>query len=159
MNKRIVLSLAAVLLLCFAAGTLAAIEVVVPGQATPAQVVAARKFAMVANAVNAGDLNAKLTAGNIKAMAVNARSLAALGAFFPVAFAEAYPEVYPVPGSKYFFKNGPMNQFRELAQSFTTSAEELANQAEKESKDGVTAQMPKLFGACNACHAVFRGGS
>jgi hypothetical protein len=85
--------------------------------------------------------------------------LAALGAFFPVAFAEAYPEVYPVPGSKYFFKNGPMNQFRELAQSFTTSAEELANQAEKESKDGVTAQMPKLFGACNACHAVFRGGS
>jgi cytochrome c556 len=159
MNKRIVLALGAALLLCFAAGTLMAIDIVVPGQATPAQVVAARKFAMMANAVNAGDLSAKLTAGNIKAMAANARALAALGAYFPVAFAEAYPEAYPVAGSKYFFKSGPMDQFQALAQSFTTAAEELLKLAEKESKDGVTAQMPKLFGACNACHAVFRGGS
>jgi cytochrome c556 len=46
-----------------------------------------------------------------------------------------------------------------LAQAFTTSAEELLKQAEKESKDGVTAQVPKLLGTCGACHAVFRGGS
>ena len=157
MNKRIALALAGALLLCFAAGTLAALDVVVPGQATPAQVVAARKSGMMANAMNAGDLSAKLTAGNIKAMAANAQALASLGAFFPVAFAEAYPEAYPVAGSKFFFKSGPKEQFPALAQVFTTAAEDLAKLAEKESKDGVSAQMPKLLGACNACHAVFRG--
>ncbi len=157
MNKRIVLALAAVLLLCFAAGTLAALDVVVPGQATPAQVVAARKSAMMANAMNAGDLSAKLTAGNIKAMAANAQALASLGAFFPVAFAEVYPEAYPVAGSKFFFKSGPKERFPALAQAFTTAAEDLAKLAENESKDGVTAQLPKLLGACGACHAVFRG--
>ncbi len=159
MDRKIMLSLVAALLLFFAAGTLSAIDVVVPGQATPGQVVAARKLGMVANAVNAGDMNAKLAAGNIKAMAANAEALAALGAFFPVAFAEAYPEAYPVAGSKFFFKSGSMDQFRSLAQAFATAAEEMVKQAQKESKDGVTAQMPKLLGACNACHAVFRGGS
>jgi cytochrome c556 len=157
MNKRIVLALAGALLLCFAAGTLPALDVVVPGRATPAQVVTARKSGMLANAMNAGDMSAKLTAGNIKAMAANAQALASLGAFLPVAFAEAYPEAYPVAGSKFFFKSGPKEQFQSLAQNFTTAAADLLELAEKESKDGVTAQMPKLLGACGACHAVFRG--
>ncbi len=157
MSKRIVQALMGALLLCLAAGTLAALDVVVPGQATPAQVVAARKFAMMANAMNAGDLNAKLSAGNIKAMAADAQSMASVGAFLPVAFAEAYPEVYPVAGSKFFFKSGSKEQFQALAQTFTTTAEDLAKLAEKESKDAVAAQMPKLLGACGACHAVFRG--
>jgi hypothetical protein len=159
MNKRFVLSLGLVLLFCLTAGTLMAIDIVVPGQATPAQVVAARKYGMMAYAVNAGDLNAKLAAGNLKAMGANARALAAIGAMLPVAYAEPYPEAYPMAGSKFSFKPGSMDEFHALAQAFTTSAEELLKQAEMESKDGVTAQLPKLLGGCGACHKAFRGGS
>jgi hypothetical protein len=159
MNKKLVLPLGLALLFCLAPGTLMAIDVLVPGEATPVQVVAARKYAMVANAVNAGDLNAKLAAGNIKAMAANARALAALGALLPMAYAEPYPEAYPMAGSKFSFKPGSMGEFQSLAQTFATAAEELLKQAEMESKDGVAAQLPKLLGACGACHAVFRGSS
>jgi cytochrome c556 len=157
LNKKTVPLAGFVILLCFLAVSVMAIDVVKPGKATATQVVAARKFAMVTNVTNLGDLNAKLTASSIRAMVANARSLATIGAFLPLAFAQAYTEVYPVAGSKFFFKQGSMDDFQAKAQAFVNAAEDLSSLADKDDKDGVTAQLKVLPGTCGASHAVFRG--
>jgi hypothetical protein len=158
-NERIFLLAGMAILFCFTTGTLMAMDIVVPGKAAPAQVVAVRKFAMVTSVAMLGDLNAKLNAGAIKAMAANARGLATTGAFLPLVFEQPSTEAYPVAGSKFMFKPGSMDDFLAKAQAFATAAEELFKLADKEDKDGVTAQLPKLQGTCGSCHAVFRGAS
>ncbi len=104
MKQRAMLILGLVVLVCVIAATISAQGVLKPGQKSPEQVVAARKFAMGALGANFGDLSGKIKAGNIKGVAANAKSIAALATFLPLVYEEKYPEVYPVKGSKSFFK-------------------------------------------------------
>jgi cytochrome c556 len=92
-------------------------------------------------------------------MAASAWGLATMGALLPLAYEQPYTEAYPVAGSKFVFKPGSMDIFLAKAQAFATAAEDLFKLADKEDKDVVTAQLPKLQGTCGACHAVFRGAN
>ena len=154
MNRRMWILAAAVALL--ASVGVFALDVLSPGDSPPARLVLARKAAMQAIFANAGDMNAKLAAGNIKGIAVNARSMAVIGTFLPTAFSGTYLDAYPA-GYKFFFKGGPIADFQAKAQVFVTAVETIATLAAKEDKAGVEAQLGTLGGACGACHALYRG--
>jgi cytochrome c556 len=149
------LVLCTVLLLAFGASAFAT-DVVGPG-ASPAQIVRARKLAMASNGGLAGDIQAKLTAGNVKAVAADARAIAAIATLVPLIFTAAYSDVYPVPGSKFFFKGGPADDFAAAAGGLNAAAEDLASAAGTGDKAATSAAFGKLGAACGACHSVFRG--
>ena len=149
-------TLAVVVLLLAGTGAVA-LDILLPNGSTPAQVVSIRKYVMMTNGASAGDLRAKAGSGAIKAAAANARAMAALGSLLPPLFTDTYSGVYPVQGSRYFYKGGAAADFQAAARSFVGAAEELVAAADKEDKAAVDAQAGKLQAACNACHAAFRG--
>jgi hypothetical protein len=144
-------------MLLFSAMAGFALDVLSPGDSNPIQLVMARKAAMQANGANMADLNAKLAAGSLKAMAANARSIAATGAFLPLALTDTYSSVYPVEGSKFLFKGGPIADIKLKAQALVDAAAALIPLADKEDKAGLTAQVPKILATCGACHTPYRG--
>ena len=73
---------------------------------SPTQIVAARKFAMRMMGANVGDLSGKIKAGNLKGVVANAGSIAALATFLPMVYQETFSGVYPVQGSKFYYKGG-----------------------------------------------------
>ncbi len=149
-------TLAVVVLLLAGTGALA-LDILVPGASTPAQVVSIRKYVMMTNGANTGDLRAKAGSGAIKAAAANARAIAALGSLLPPLFTDAYSAVYPVQGSRYFYKAGAPSDFQAAARNLVSAAEELVAAADKEDKAAVDAQAGRLQASCGACHAAFRG--
>jgi cytochrome c556 len=154
MENKLLFALVCLFLISAAAAF--ATDVVTPG-ATPSQVVAARKLAMGANGALAGDMQAKLTAGNVKQVAADARAMAAIAALMPLVFTETYTDVYPVQGSKFFFKEGAAEDFAALAGGLNTAAEALAKIAESGDRAAASAQFGKIGAACGACHGEFRG--
>ena len=136
---------------------LAATDVLLPRDNPPLRVVLARKLTMQALAANAADLQAKLAAGTLAAMAANARAMASLATYLPVVFSETHAEVYPIQGDRYFFKGAPLEAVRSAATSLNTAAEELAAQAQAANRAGVEAALPRLLGVCGACHGAARG--
>lgn len=138
------------------AATIYAQAVLKPSPSSAEEVVTARKFAMRIMGANVGDLRAKIKAGNIKGVAANAGSIAALATFLPLVYKEQYGDVYPVKGSKYFYKA----EISDVAIAFgnlRAQAEELMKLAAAGDKSGVEAQAPKLLGACGGCHKPARG--
>ena len=123
---------------------------------TPEQVVSARKFAMRALGSNVGDLRSKIKSGNIKGIAANARSLAALATFLPWSYKEAYTNVYPVKGSKYFYK-AEIPDVGAAFEDLRAEAEKLMALAAGDDKPGVESQVRNVLGACGACHKPARG--
>ena len=157
MKKRTLLVLGLIVFACMITATIYAQGVLKPNAKTPEQVVAARKFAMGALGANFGDLTGKIEAGNIKGVAANAKSIAALATFLPLVYEEIYPEVYPVKGSKSFFKGASLSDIEAASENLRIQAEELMKLASADDKSGVQAQVEKLLGSCKNCHKQTRG--
>jgi len=146
-----------VVLLLFVAASVFALDILLPSGNAPAQVVSIRKYAMVTNGASVADLRAKIGSGAVKAVAANARAIAAVGSLLAPLFVDTYSTVYPVQGSRFFYKGGAAADFQAAARGLVSAAEDLVALADKEDKAGVDAQVAKLQGACGACHATFRG--
>ncbi len=157
MKKKFLAGLSLSVLVCFISAMVYAQGVLNSGQQSPEQVVSARKFAMVALAANAGDLGAKIKAGKIKEIVTHATSIAALATFLPLVYEKTYPEVYPVKGSKYFFKGATSAQIEAAAENMRVQAEKLMRLAAANDKSAVEAQVGNLFGSCGGCHKQLRG--
>ena len=84
-------------------------------------------------------------------------NIAALATLMPLVYEETYPEVYPIKGSKYFFKGAPPAETEAAYENLRIQAEELMKLASAGDKSGVEAQLGKLFGACGGCHKPYRG--
>ena len=157
MKKAFSVTILAFALLGAAAAELFATDVLLPGSSAPAQVVAARKYAMFAIGGLVGDIRAKIGAGSIKAVSASGRAMASLATFLPLVFQETYAEVYPVEGSKFFYKGAAAPEFAATAAGFKAAAEELARVADQNDKASVEALSNQLLAACGACHTPFRG--
>jgi hypothetical protein len=157
MKRKRLTMLGVVIFVCMIAASIYAQGVLNPSQKVPAQVVSARKFAMGAIAGNAGSTKGKIDAGDIKGVAVHAKSIAALATFLPLAYDETYSQVYPVKGSKYFFKRAAVADMVTGFMNLRKQAEALMKLASADDKSGVEAQLGKLFGSCGACHKATRG--
>ena len=154
MKRRIVII---TVLLCLAGGAAFAIDALLPNDATPLQVVVVRKSAMQANNALLGDAKAKLAAGTIKTISPNAKAIAAIAAMLPHVFTDTFSSVYPVGGSKMFFKGGAVADFRNAAQVLLTAAEDLVKFADADDKANAETQIGKVQASCGACHGTFRG--
>ncbi len=99
----------------------------------------------------------RVKAGNITGISVNAKTIAALASLLPLVFKETYTEVYPISGSKYYYKGGSLSGFVQAAQNLFDQAETLAKLSESNDTSGVEAQMSKLFDNCKACHSTYSG--
>jgi hypothetical protein len=133
-----------------------ALEALKPGLATPAQTVLARKALMQANFANYGDAKAKVAAANVKAVAVNARSMMVFGGVMPTLLTDAYADAY-APGAKFYFKGGAAADIAVKAQAFVDAAEAWAIAADKGDAASMDSLSTALFATCGACHATFRG--
>jgi cytochrome c556 len=156
MKKKPLTIVSLIILACVIAATIYAQGVLKQGQSSPEQVVAARKFAMRTMAANAGEIRGKIKAENIKGVAANARSIAALATFLPLVYNEKYRDVYPVAGSKYFYK-AEISDVEAAFEDLRAQAEELMRLAAADDKSGVEAQARKLLGTCGGCHKPARG--
>ncbi len=137
--------------------TIYAQSVLKTGQASPEQVVAARKFAMKAMSADVKDLKGKIEAGNIKGVAANAKSIAAIATFLPIVYEKTYSEVYPVKGSKTFYKGGSGSGFEAASENLRLQAEALVKLASANDESVINAQVDKMIGACKNCHRSYRG--
>ncbi len=156
MKKQPLLILCSLALIFVIVATIHAQGVLKESGNTPEQVVSARKYAMRVLGSNVGDLRAKIKSGNIKGVAANAGSLAALATYLPLSYKEEYTKVYPVKGSKYFYKA----ELADIAAAFEdlrTTAEKLKALAAGDDKPGVDSQLRKVLGTCGACHKPARG--
>ena len=157
MKRKALMILGSIVLGCVIAATIYAQGVLKPNQWSPEQVVAARKFAMRAIGADAGDLREKIKAGNIKEILANAGSIAAIATFLPMVYENRYTQVYPVKGSKFFFKGAPLANMEAASENLKIQAQELMKLASANDKSGVNAQINKLFSACGGCHKAYRG--
>ncbi len=154
--KKPLIILSLIILVCAIAVAIYAQGVLKPSPSSPEEVVTARKFAMRIIGANVGDIRGKIKDGNIKGVAANAGSIAALATFLPLVYKEEYRDVYPMKGSKYFYKaeiSDVANAFGDLR----AQAEELMKLAADGDKSGVEAQTRKLLGSCGGCHKPTRG--
>ncbi|NIO21173.1 MAG: hypothetical protein GTN76_10635, partial [Candidatus Aenigmarchaeota archaeon] len=95
MKRKPLTILGLVILVSVIAGLIHAQGVLKPSPSSPEEVVEARKFAMRMIGANVGDIRGKIKTGNIKGIAANAGSIAALGTFLPLVYKEEYRDVYP----------------------------------------------------------------
>jgi len=160
MNKKIVtLSLAALLVL--ATGTLLyahfSQRVLKTDMGDPEQVVLARKGFMMAVKGNMIDMNKKLKAGNLADLSVNGDNIAVLATALPVLYKETYKAVYPVKGSKTFYKGATAVAFEAASEKMRSAGEAIRMAAEKKDKAGIEAGLESLKASCGGCHSAFRG--
>ncbi len=157
MKRFFLISLSLIVLVCVISTMTYAQGVLTSGQRSAEQVVSVRKFVMRVLASNAGDIGAKINTGAIKEIVTPAKSIAALATFLPLVYDKTHSEVYPVTGSKYFFKKAMPAQIETASENLRVQAEKLAKLAEANDKSAVKAQVGNLFGSCGACHGQFRG--
>ena len=157
MKKALGAAVLAIVLLGATGAELFATDVLLASPSSPQQVVAARKYAMAAIGGLVGDIKAKIGAGSVKAVSASARAMASLATFLPLVYKETYAEVYPVEGSKFYFKGAPAAAIAARAGDLNAAAEELARVADKDDKAGADAQSNQLLASCGACHTPYRG--
>jgi cytochrome c553 len=156
MKKTPLTVLSLIILVSVIAGTIYAQGVLKQTQSSPEQVVAARKFAMRIIGANVREIRGKIKAGSIDGVAANAGSIAALATFLPLVYKDTYPNVYPVKGSKYFYK-AEISDVEAAFENLRTQAEELRKLAAADDRAGIEAQARKLLGTCGGCHKPARG--
>ena len=148
-------------LLILATGTLLyahfAMGVLKSDMSDPAQVVAVRKGFMQAIKGNMVDINKKLKAGNIEDTSVDGGNIAALATVLPVLYKETYKEVYPVKGSKTYFKGAKPAAYEAASEKLRSAGMAIKQAAEEKDKAGVNAAMESLKSSCGGCHSAFRG--
>ena len=121
---------------------------------TPAETVAERQRLMKLNGANWADAQAKLKAGNVEGIAVNAETMA----FLARDITKVFPEGSMTADSKAkpeIWQKWP--EFESAAKNFQAQAEKLRDAAK--SKDAAaTEAVAKDFGrqACGTCHTPFR---
>lgn len=121
------------------------------------QVVKARKSLMQAINANIQDADQKLKAGTVKEIAANGINIVAISTVLPPFFKEAHEKVYPIEGSKTFFKGAPAKEFEAAAAKMRAAGLEIRQAAEKGDKSGVEAGIKAVRGSCGGCHTAFRG--
>ncbi len=156
MNKKRLMILGSIILVFALATTIYAQTVLKAGQNSPSQIVAARKFAMRMLGANARDLTGKIKGGNLKGIGANAGSIAALATFLPLVFQETHSSVYPVQGSKYYYKGG-LPDVGAAFGNLKREAQALMRLSQSSDKSAIEAQRGKMLGACGACHKAVRG--
>jgi cytochrome c556 len=156
MREKSLIILSSIVLVLVVSASIFAQTVLKKGQNSPSQIVAARKFAMRMLGANVGDLSGKIKAGNMKGVAVNAGSIASLATFFPLVYKETYADVYPVSGSKYYYKGG-LPDVGAAFENLRGEAQALMKLSKSKDKSAIEAQRGKMLGACGACHKVARG--
>lgn len=117
-------------------------------------VVADRQRLMKTKGANWGDIQAKMKAGNIEAIAVNAENLAISAQYIPALFppgsgtdkSKAKPEIWQ-----------KWSEFEAAAKNLETQAEKLRD-ASRAKNAQLTQDLVKDFGrqACGTCHTPFR---
>jgi hypothetical protein len=105
---------------------------------------------------NVREIRGRIKAGSIDGVAANAGSIAALATFLPLVYKDTYPNVYPVKGSKYFYK-AEISDVEAAFEDLRTQAEELRKLAAADDRAGIEAQARKLLGTCGGCHKPARG--
>ena len=156
MHEKGLIILSSVVLVLVVSASIFAQTVLKEGQNSPSQIVAARKFAMRMLVANVRDLTGKIKGGNLKGVAANAGSIAALATFLPLVFQEAHSSVYPVQGSKYYYKGG-LPDVEAAFGNLKREAQALMRLAQSNDQSAVEAQRGKMLGACGACHRAARG--
>jgi cytochrome c556 len=142
----------------FAFAASAAAEGVLKSDMTPdSQVVQSRKYIMVMIKNNIGNLFAQIEAGNAPVAMLSADSIAAFAAVLPPLYAKDYAAVYPVKGSKTFFKPGTPADFEAASEGLRMEAAAVHAVLEKNDMAAAKAAGEKLGGACGACHSKFQG--
>ena len=156
MKRAMVLMTMVAVLFAFAAITAA--EGVLKTDMTPdSQVVQSRKYIMVMIKNNIGNLFAQIEAGNAPVALVNTDSIAAFATVLPPLYAKDYASLYPVKGSKTFFKPGAPAEFEAAAENLRMEAVAVHAALEKNDMAAAKAAGEKLGGACGACHSKFQG--
>jgi len=117
-------------------------------------VVADRQRLMKLNGASLQDLNAKLKAGNIEAIVVNAETIAINAQHIPSLFppgsmsdkSKAKPEIWQ-----------KFSEFEAAAKNLQAKAEELRDAARKKDTQATEAAAKDFFRLnCNTCHTPFR---
>ena len=156
MRKRIFVMLSLIVSVFVVITTIYAQGVLKSSQNSPDQIVSARKFAMRTLGSNVMDLRGKIETGNVKGVAANAGSMAALATLLPLVYKETYSDVYPTKGSKYFYK-ATLPDIAAAFEDLRIEAEALMKFAASDDKSGVEAQTRKVLGTCGGCHKPARG--
>lgn len=125
------------------------------GDATPGQVVTARKDMMQVIKLNMGDLGKKFEAGAVADMEANAAAVEIMGRMMPTLYRETYKSAYDGKG-KYFTGASPAD-FEAAAERFRAAAQKVRSSAAAGDKGAVAAAMGELGGSCGACHKAYRG--
>lgn len=154
--KKLLSALSLMILVSSIAAAISAQGVLRSNPSSPTEAVTARKFAMKIMGANVQEIREKVKAGNIKEIGSNAGSIAALAIFMPTVYKEGYRDVYPVKGSKYFYK-AEMRDVATPYEDLRVQAEKLMELAAIADKSGVEAQLPRLLSACGSCHKQNRG--
>lgn len=154
--KKVLSMLSVVILVCLTAATVFAQGALKSGPSSPTEVVAARKFAMKMMGANVQDIREKIKAGNIKDVGTNAGSIASLAIFMPLFYKEEYRDVYPVKGSKYFYK-AEIQDVARAYEDLKVQSEKLMELATTGDRSAVEGQLPRLLGSCGSCHKPARG--
>ncbi len=156
MHEKGLIILSSVVLVLVVSASIFAQTVLKEGQNSPSQIVASRKFAMKMFGANVMDLTGKIKGGNLKGVAANAGSIAALATFLPLAYQETHSSVYPVQGSKYYYKGG-LPDVGAAFGNLKGEAQALMRLTKSNDKAALEAQRGKMLGACGACHKLARG--
>lgn len=143
-----------ILLTAFAA-SVAAEPVYIPEQATPKQIVQARKFAMRALNSNLRDIRLKLKRGDAQGVLTPSLNISAIARLAPYVFAERHEEVYPFPGSNRFFKGATPQDFQANAEYLNVQSSKLLTIGTDLKKLGK--QFNRIKRACISCHNQLRG--
>jgi cytochrome c556 len=118
-------------------------------------VVADRQQLMKLQGASFGDINAKMRAGNVEAIAVNADTLALTARHIPALFpagstsptSRAKPEIWQKKAD-----------FDNYAKSLETQAKNIATLARAKNQAGAQAAIAEMGRTtCTACHDAFRG--
>jgi cytochrome c556 len=160
MHKRLVI-LGLVVFFVLTTGTLLyahfANAVLKTDMSDPAQVVSARKGLMQAIRGNMIDINKKMKAGKIEDISADGANVAAIATVLPVFYKETYKDVYPVKGSKTYFKGARPADYEAASEKMRAPGMAIKMAAEKKDKAGVSAGLEALTGSCGGCHSAFRG--
>ena len=99
----------------------------------------------------------ELKAGKIEDISADGANVAAIATVLPVFYKETYKDVYPVKGSKTYFKGAKPAEYEAASDKMRAAGMAIKMAAEKKDKAGVSAALEALGGSCGGCHKAFRG--
>jgi cytochrome c556 len=157
MRKNGLLTISVTMAFVLFAGAIWAQSVLKSDMGSPLEVVKARKMLMQAVSANIDDIGGKFESGKMAAIKANGDSIAAISVVLPPLFKETYAEVYPVEGSKSFFKGAPPEGFEKASAEMMNAGLGVKKAAADGNRDAVSSAMEALSASCKGCHSAYRG--